>query len=290
MPIKLAFSTVACPNWTLDQVAAQAKAMGYHGVELRTLGPAGAALACDPSASDPRKVAEAFEHAGVEIALLSTSISLHPKSNSAGFTAMRQTTDALELASKLGCGAVRVFVSHIEVGESRQNVMTRVSQRLRPLADKAGELGVQLLLENSGSFALAKPWWWLLNLVDHPMLGLSWNVANAAASDEGPAVSVPLLNQRIRFAKVKDAKIGEGTGFVPLGEGTVQVQHFIKRLMGIGYTGYVSVEWDRLWLPSLKPAEEALPEALATLKKWITEIEEAIENAKPKPKPAKAVK
>ncbi len=45
MAIKLAFSTVACPDWTLSQVVDRASEMGYQGVELRTLGPGGSAAA-----------------------------------------------------------------------------------------------------------------------------------------------------------------------------------------------------------------------------------------------------
>jgi len=56
MSIKFAFSTVACPDATLKQVAQKAKDMGYDGVELRTLGTGSAGLSCDPALSEPGKV------------------------------------------------------------------------------------------------------------------------------------------------------------------------------------------------------------------------------------------
>lgn len=33
--MKLAFATLGCPAWTLEQIAVNAKAMKYDGVELR---------------------------------------------------------------------------------------------------------------------------------------------------------------------------------------------------------------------------------------------------------------
>ena len=55
-----------------------------------------------------------------------------------------------------------------------------------------------LLIENAGGFATAKQWWWLLNLVDHPRVGLVWNAANAAAAGEPASVSVPIREVLIR--------------------------------------------------------------------------------------------
>jgi sugar phosphate isomerase/epimerase len=289
MPLRFAFSTVACPDWTLEKVLEQAKAMDYAGVELRTLGDvAGGAtatkLACDPALSDPAVVRQRFADAGLTPACLSTSICLHHADVTAARTAMAQTTRAIELAAAIGCPAVRVFASALRPGESRTAVIQRVAARVRTLADKAAEQGVQLLMENAGSFARARDWWTMLDLAHHPAAGMCWNVANAAVAGESPAVSVSALHSRIRMAKVKDLTIGEGSGFKPLGEGDVAVEDFIKRLLGIGFDGFVSVEWDRLWLPGLAPAEEALPAARQRIQSWL----DAIEAALPKKKPAKA--
>ncbi len=276
--MKLAFSTVACPDWTLDQVVDQASALGYDGVELRTLGPGGSGLSCDPALSDPAKVRSAFERAGVEPVCLSTSAALHHRDSTTIHRVRRQLLEDMKTAAQIGCAQVRVFGNQVQAGRDRQAAIQHISTVVLPLLDTAAEVGVQLLFENAGSFNRAKEWWWLFNLVDHPMLGLCWNVANAAAAGEPPSVSVPCLNSRIRLGKVKDTHVGEGSGFVPLGDGTVGVEQFIKRLAGIGFDGFVTVEWDRVWLPALAPAEEYLPDALKRLRGWL----EAIDGSKAK--------
>ena len=280
MAIKLAFSTVACPDWTIEKVAKQAAEMGYQGVELRTLGAGGGQLASDPALGDPAKTRDTLQASGIEPVCLSTSLALHHKDSTATKESHWQVKSSLELAAAIGCKAVRVFGYDIATGESRHSAIQRIAEHVTPLADAAGALGVQLLFENIGSIAKGKEWWWLLNVVDNPMVGLCWNVANAAAAGEPSSVSVSMLNSRIRLAKVKDTRIGEGSGFVPLGEGTVGIEPFIKRLLGIGYEGYVSVEWDRLWLPALTPAEEYLPDAHQRIKGWLDAVAEAEEKGR----------
>ena len=86
-----------------------------------------------------------------------------------------------------------------------------------------------------------------------------------------------------------------------------QVEQFVKRLRGIGYDGYVSFEWDRLWLTSLAPGEQVLPAAAKTLQGWVDEatavgakgfsdaapmnkeLKKLLDAAKKKREPAKAI-
>jgi sugar phosphate isomerase/epimerase len=86
---------------------------------------------------------------------------------------------------------------------------------------------------------------------------------------ESPYLSVPTLNSRIHYVQVKDAKLSPlGATLCPLGEGDVAVEIFLRRLLGIGYEGYVTFEWEKAWLPNIAPPEEALPAAIKKLKEW----------------------
>lgn len=280
MAIQLAFSTVACPQWTLEQVAQQAVAFGYTGVELRTLGAGGSGLSCDPSLSDPSNVAQVFQAHNIAPVCLSTSIGLYDRHGPPAKEVHWQVVKQMEQAAEIGCEFLRVFGGRLSPGEDLRSGIQQIAQRLGPLADHAGKLGVKLLLENGGSLATAKPWWWLLELVNHPMVGMLWNAANAVASGEPASVSVPMLNSRIRLAKLKDLRLGQGDGYVTLGEGTVGIESFIQRLLGVGYDGYLTVEWDRLWLGSLAPAEEYLPDARQRVAEWLESISQAVDKGK----------
>lgn len=279
MPIKLAISTVSCPDWPLEEAAKRAVEMGYHGLELRTLGHGDARLASDPALTTPAKTRDILKAFGVECVGLSTSISLHHRASSPQRDAAYAAQQAVELAAEIGAPGVRLFAYDVDPGVTRQSVMLQIAQQVKPIADHAADRGVQVWFENAGSFTRAKEWWWLFNLFDHPMVGMVWNVATAAAAGEPPAVSVPTLGSRIRLAKVKDLEVGVGAGYTRLGEGSVGVDKFIRRLLGIGFDGYVSVEHDRLWLPALEDAADYLPDAASKLKAWIADASAAIEQA-----------
>jgi sugar phosphate isomerase/epimerase len=275
-----AFSTVACPDWTLAQVAQRASEMGYDAVELRTMGPAGSdgtgGLASDPALSEPAKVKQILADAGIEPLCLSTSYALHHKSDSDARSAHWLISKAIEDAAAIGCRYLRLFGNAVGPGESHRGVIQRIAERVGPLADKAGDAGVTLLFENDGSFAVAKEWWWLLNLLEHPMVGMLWNPANAAAAGESVTVSVPMLNHRIKLARILDTRVGEGVGFLPPGQGNVGMETYVKRLLGVGYRGHLLMHWPRLSLPGLAPADEFLPAA----HQWAADLFQTIEDAR----------
>src|SRR5687768_5834892 len=75
--MKLGFSSMACPDWDLDTIVAQAAALGYAAVELRGLQgelhlPASTAVAKNPAAVTGR-----FRDAGVDLACLGTGNCFH---------------------------------------------------------------------------------------------------------------------------------------------------------------------------------------------------------------------
>src|SRR5882724_8784872 len=111
--------------------------------------------------------------------------------------------------------------------------------------------------------------WSILDRLQHPAIACCWDVFNAALIGESPYISVPTLNSKIAYCQIKDAKFGQlGASYCKLGDGDVDGATFITRLRGIGYEGYVTVEWEKAWLPGLAEPEEILPDAVKKLKEW----------------------
>ncbi len=267
----LAFSTIACPDWNVDQVISAAQQYGYEGVELRTMGAGSTSLASDPAGAnaDVAAIRSKFEKAEVKLTCLATGVALHYREEYERLEAIKAAKQSVDLAAELGCQSVRMFGYQIYPGELKTKAMKRISERFLQIGEYAEESGVEVLIENGGTFARSKELWKLMQAIDHPLVGVYWNVADAAAVGEGPGISVTVLNSKIRGMKVKDLEVGEGTGFLPLGEGTVQVERFIESMRGIGYNDFITFEWDKAWLPSLADAEVALPLASATMREWM---------------------
>ncbi|MBL1216367.1 MAG: sugar phosphate isomerase/epimerase [Planctomycetes bacterium] len=265
----ICFSAVACPTWPTQRVIEAAGEYGYDGIELRTLGPGGAGLASDPALTDPDKTRRLFDDAGVPIACLATSLSMHYRKPAEIEQAIRTGRSYIDLAVRLGCPRIRTFGYHIYPGEQRHTGVQRVATQYSTLMAYAEEHEIEVVVENAGSFSRAKELWQLSRFVEHPMFGICWNVANAASVGEGPGISVTTLNSRIRYAKLKDLIVGEGAGFVPLGEGTVELERFVELMRGIGFDGWFCVEWDKAWLPALADADEVLPVAIKLIREWM---------------------
>jgi sugar phosphate isomerase/epimerase len=287
MPIKLAMSTASCPEATIDQAAALARSIGFQGLELVTLGQDGKSPVSDPAQTEASTTRAALDAAGLEAVCLHSPATLHDRDEARARAAHEQAARALDLAGRLGCPYLCLSAGAVERGEDQDRVIERIALRARVLADLAAQQGVQLLLENTPTLTQARQWWWLLDIVDHPMVGLSWNPAVAAAAGQMPGICVPMLHSRIRLVALADFKPGDPATPVLPGDGAAGAEAMIRRLLGIGFDGYVSLAWDRLHQPELAPAPEALAEAHQRVRGWVDAAAKAMQDAKPKPKPAK---
>jgi sugar phosphate isomerase/epimerase len=274
--MKFAFSTVSCPKWDFDTIVARAREYGYHGVEVRGFLNESVPTVADVFKTDLDQLRRSFNGAGVEVACVASSIAVEQPQGAWRFwrrgpnarraAELRTFVDA---ARRLGCHLVKIFDTQVRPGQSRAAAGTHLGDWLLPLADYAADRDVVIVIENALSFRAAKEMWAILDRLQHPSIACCWDVFNAALIGESPYFSVPVLNSKIAYTQVKDATLGPlGATYCKLGAGDVAVEKFITRLKGIGYTGYVTVEWEKAWLPNIAEPEEVLPDAVEKLRKW----------------------
>lgn len=266
--MKFAFSTVACPQWDFETVAAKAKEYGYDGVEIRGSLTESILTGANIFLTDPAKVRNLFGRSGLEIACLASSIAMTGRKKHDA-RLREELRSFIDVAAAVGCRFVKVFDVAVRAGQNRSSAGMALGDWLLPMGDYAAAREVTIVVEGALSFRDAKEMWVILDRLSHPSICSCWDVFNAALIGESPQVSVPTLNSKIQYTHVKDAKLGPmGALYCRLGEGDVQVETFIHRLRGIGYEGWVSFEWDKAWLPNLAEPEEVLPDAVAKLREW----------------------
>lgn len=250
--IKPAFSTVACPDWTLHQVAEAAELSGYMGVELRTFGSGSTSWACDPFLSEQSKTRAMFDRAGAQVCSLATSVRFDrmvtpPVIGEVFFdhdAPVRAVRESVELAAQLECPFVRVFAFETPARDTRERAARRIGDRLDLALTAARNTGVRLALENGGSFNTSAD---LIELIDarrNALLVASYSVAAAARAGEDPVAGVRALGQRLAMVKLKDFKDGKPC---PLGEGEMPVDAVLAALRDSGFDGWVVYEYDRAW-------------------------------------------
>lgn len=265
--LKPAFSTVACPDWTLRTVAERAVEMGFEAVELRTFGDGSRLFACDPALSSEEKVRGMFMQRGVEVLSLASSVRfdepvfppvlghfLHAREKS-----VREGKRAVDLAVGIECPLVRVFGFEYPAREARNAALARISGRLAMVLDHADKSGVRVVLENGGSFSTSEQMLELMDKVNHPLLGACYGLGAGVMGGEDPAAAVRALGPRLWAARVTDIKAGKAC---ELGQGELPVETFVKALIASRFGGPLVYSFDRAWTQGAIGTESSSPEAM----------------------------
>jgi sugar phosphate isomerase/epimerase len=158
--------------------------------------------------------------------------------------------DACRLASELGVGTVRAMVADAAPGITLDGVRPRIVDAFGRAAERAGRLGVRLGIENHGR--LANDGRWLLGIVEEvaaPNLGFTLDTGNFAWSGRAPALvadDIAAVLPRVISVHVKDvAWSGDTfTGFVPAGDGGIDLPGVLAALAAQGYAGPIVSEFE----------------------------------------------
>jgi fatty-acyl-CoA synthase len=261
--LPLAFSTLACPEWSLERVVDAAREYGYGGVELRLID--GATIEPGLGDADRRRVRSLLGGAGLPVVALDSSIRL------AGADPDRAAADLrwfLDLAAEWEAPLVRVFGGEPPAGQPRDAVLDAMARPLAAAASDAERLGVRIGVETHDAFSSAAALAPLLARVESPAVGALWDIVHTSRMGETPEVVAALLDGRIAHVHVKDGRGPTGADawdLVPLGEGDVPVLGVLRALRARGYAGWLTVEWEKRWHPELAEPEVALPQHAAAM-------------------------
>lgn len=271
---RLAASTVACPDATIDAVIPRLAGWGFEGVEFRTFGAGDPRLACEPALTDPAKVRALCQGHGVEACCVATSgrydTPVRPPVIGQLIgdpeACVRATKRDIDLAVAIEAPIVRVFAYEIRRGENRRAALKRITDRLKLVCDHARNIGVRVALQNGGSFASAVELAELIDRVDNPMLGASYDIATGVEADDSPADAIKRLGSRLIQARLSDFR--DGAPVTP-GEGVAQCRPFVEALVEADFDGWLVSEWPRLFLPDITNADAALPAAANAVYAWL---------------------
>ena len=157
----------------------------------------------------------------------------------------RLSTRALEVAERAGATIIRVF-SYWRTTAPEQ-CFDRIVAALRELADRAGDRGLVIGLENEHACNVATgvEAGRVLAALDHPALKSIWDPANASILGEVPFPDgyAALPHDRIAHVHAKDCYVqGHTPTWGPLGEMGIDWRGQIAALERDGYTGAISLE------------------------------------------------
>jgi sugar phosphate isomerase/epimerase len=274
--LPLAYSTLACPAWSLEQAAAAAIASGYTALEVRLLD--GAIIPADLTADERYRVRTVLRANSLRLAGVGASTRFatpDPAERAANVAELRRY---LRLAHELEAPMVRTFGGTAPPGVSDAQAATWVAESLEGLLGEAESLGVTIALETHDSFSRGADVARVLDQLPSPRLGAIWDVLHPLRHSEPPEVTWAAIGPRVLHVHVKDGRPAPAAArpedwiLTLLGEGVVPGMAILEILRAGGYGGYLSVEWEKHWHPQLAEPEVALPQHARVLREWMAAL------------------
>lgn len=268
----LAFSTIACPDWTLKQAIDFAALHDYQGLEIRGIKrQMNLPDAVEFNSPDNMESTMAtMKEKGLKFVNLGASAAFHMPEGPVRDDHMKEAKSFIDLAQQINCPFVRVFPNEFPKDQDRNKTIEYVANGLRTLGEYAKERNVTVLMETHGDFSHSDDVLKTMKMADHPNVALVWDISNMwTETKEPPAVVYKKLKKYIRHTHIKDAKLlsGDKLQYVFLGEGDVPVFEAINILSKGGYKGYYSFEWEKLWHPEIAEPELALADYERVMRK-----------------------
>ncbi|MDR3120209.1 MAG: AMP-binding protein [Clostridiales bacterium] len=258
--MKIAFSTLACPNSTWEDIYSMAKDLGFDGIEIRGLGEDISAYRAAPFTSG------ALPATIEKLASLRLSIPCFSSNCCLKFADRRsenleEITAYIELASKLGTPYIRILADLAPTPDGEVDDALVLSQ-LKDLAPLAEARGVTLLVETNGVYAKTDRLRSLLEQTASDAVAALWDVHHPFRfAGEAPEQTVQNLGAYIKHIHIKDSVVekNQKIAYRLMGEGDLPIDDMIRALRSINYEGFVSLEWVKRWSNDLEDAGIAIP-------------------------------
>jgi sugar phosphate isomerase/epimerase len=270
--MKLAFSTLGCPNWDLNQMADAAHRFGYDGIELRAVG-GDLDLLGRPEfkATELSTTRRWFEDQGIYICCVDTSCVFHSPDANERSEQVEVAIRHSELAAALGASLIRVFPDKVQVGADRSETRDNIITCLRRVAEQTPE-GVRVGLETHGDFANAEAAAAIVRLAAHPAVALIWDVANSISAGDLIEDAARIVSPYLAHVHLRDARPNDGSEhWLPVlaGRGNVSFARTVAALNQINYDGYICFEWEKYWQPQIEEPEVAFPNFIEAMQSLI---------------------
>lgn len=262
--IKFSGHTMGAPGRDIYECIKLFKAIGYDGIEVR-VAKNGQIDSETVTNEETARIYAAAQAEGMEFAsLVSYYQDFAGDEVSAGVIANLKRV--VEIAAILHCPIVRVYggtEAHVHPELWFNDVWSRTVSGIREVAEYAARFGVKLAIETHvGSLTMSiRDALRMVEDIGMANVGILFDYAWVElAGVEFGREAVRKAAGHIFHVHVKDWKLENR---IPLkktsclmGEGTVAWDEVLDELKKIGYTGYVSDEYEKYWYPDQLPDPE----------------------------------
>lgn len=269
--MKLAFSTLGCPNWDLDTILKNAAEMGFDGIEMRGLGQPLDITSLAEFTSAINVTKQKFADAGLKVACFSSSVRMSEPEKNKRVEFLDELERYAALCEAFGAPNIRVFGG--ELGEQTwDQAIAEAAETLGKMIHAIKDFDARIVIETHDDWQKGEHFKKLMTMVNSNKVGILWDVNHPFMFiGEDPVETWEQAGQWIYHTHWKDSKIAVDTvqGFEPclMGEGDLPHDIIFDVLKKGGYEGYLSLEWEKRWHPELPGPEIAFSQYFNYMKK-----------------------
>lgn len=257
--MKLCGHTMGTPDRDIFEAISFFAELGLDGIEVRCADNGQMDMATITDA----EVARIADHAraeGVSVACL-TPYYRDFTTPEATETTLAGYRRACEIAEALDCGLVRAISSGWPVeGFERADIFECAVAGMKRAGDIAASRGVRLAIETHfGQLTFsATESAEFVEAIDHPAVGVLWDYFWTYVADRiSVQDALDLIGPHVIHVHAKNIKFDEegGRQTTLLDDGELDWCEVVAGLAGIGYTGYISDEYEKFWKPEMAEPE-----------------------------------
>ncbi|KKI90244.1 xylose isomerase [Bacillus sp. SA1-12] len=271
--MKLAFTTLGCPQWDLETIISQAVKNGYDGVDFRGYLGELEIYHLPEFSSDVKETVRKFREASLEISCFSSSVRIFTTSKNELDHFSHEINRYALLCKEFNTPYIRVFGGSI--GETNRHEAIEIAVRnVTEMLKIAERHQVELLLETHDDWTKCEYVEAVMKRVQSDHLHVLWDVHHPYRTEgEDPSYTWGTIGKWVKYTHWKDSYLKSNTkrGYqlCLLGEGDLPLQQIANLLKTEGYDGYLTLEWEKMWCPEIEEPEIAFRQYIGFMKRLL---------------------
>lgn len=245
---------MATPELDIPAQAAVAREYGFDGVDLRIIEKGRGEIPLDLTQEQADQILKQF--AGVRISSL---MCYNKKINDGQEEMVESILNCIRIAKLLNTPMIRVFTGRIETAQD-MDVLVNALKAVVERDDSSVKIGMQNHVSNISALQAIE----VCEKVAHPRVGIILSPDQSIARDED---YVPLLSRAAKHTfQMYVADMDSDKNFVLIGAGVIDNARDLRILRENGFDGYVTLKWEKVWIPELPEYPEGFWSFLSYLR------------------------
>lgn len=269
--MKLSFTTLGCPDWTLDDILRRTPALGYTGVDFRGYAGEVDLRKLPEFTTGIRDTARQVREAGLAISGLSSSAHMFDPTPETRRASLDEMKGYAEMCHAAGVPFLRIFGGALH-GVAMGEALPRAAETLRAAAEIAAAAGITIMVETHDDWVATPPLARVFELAGAPAnTAILWDVHHPfRIAGESPAETFANIGRHTCYTHWKDSRATPGGKYelCRFGEGDLPLREIYDTLVAGGYDGWHTFEWEKRWHPELPDAATAFPDFIRVMRSF----------------------